>query len=47
VHASQTLLGKIVDLSKLLHQTVANYTSDSGNHVSMQVSPAPGASPLL
>ncbi len=47
VHASQTLLGKIVDLSKLLHQTVANYTSDSGNHVSMQVGPAPGASPLL
>jgi hypothetical protein len=47
VHASVTPLGKIVDLSKLLHQTVANYTSDSGNHVSMQVSPAPGASPLL
>jgi hypothetical protein len=47
VHASLTPLGKIVDLSKLIHQTVANYTSDSGNHVSMQVSPAPGASPLL
>ena len=47
VHASLTPLGKIVDLSKLLHQTVANYTSDAGNHVSMQVSPAPGASPLL
>ena len=41
----QQLLGKIVDLSKLLHQTVANYTSDSGNHVSMQVTA--GASPLL
>jgi hypothetical protein len=26
---------------------VSKYTSDAGNHVSLQVSPAPGASPLL
>jgi hypothetical protein len=47
VQASTTRLGRVVDLSKLLDQTVSNYTSDSGNHVSMQVGPAPGASPLL
>jgi hypothetical protein len=47
VQASVTKLGRIIDLSKLLKQTVANYTSDAGNHVSLTVSPAPGASPLL
>ena len=47
VERSVTRLGSIVDLSKMLDQTVANYTSDAGNHVSLQVGPAPGASPLL
>jgi hypothetical protein len=47
VLASATRLGTIVDLSKLIQQTVSKYTSDAGNHVSLQVSPAPGASPLL
>jgi hypothetical protein len=47
VKASQTRLGSIIDLSKLLDQTVARYTSDAGNHTSIQISPAPGASPLL
>jgi hypothetical protein len=47
VQASVTRLGTVVDLSKLIDQTVSHYTSDAGNHVSMQVSPAPGASPLL
>lgn len=47
VQASVTQLGQIVDLSRLLRQTVANYTSDAGNHASLQVSPAPAASPLL
>jgi len=47
VQASVTRLGTIVDLSKLIQQTVSKYTSDAGNHVSLQVSPAPGASPLL
>ncbi len=47
VKAGQTELGSIVDLSKLLDQTVARYTSDAGNHASIQISPAPGASPLL
>ena len=39
VKASQTKLGTIVDLSKLLDQTVAHYTSDAGNHASIQISP--------
>ena len=47
VKASQTRLGSVIDLSKLIDQTVARYTSDAGNHVSIQISPAPGASPLL
>jgi hypothetical protein len=47
VQASVTKLGTVVDLSKLLDQTVSHYTSGAGNHVSMQVGPAPGASPLL
>ena len=47
VQASVTKLGTVVDLSRLIDQTVSHYTSDAGNHVSMQVSPAPGASPLL
>jgi len=47
VKASQTKLGTIVDLSKLLDQTIGHYTSDAGNHTSIQISPAPGASPLL
>jgi hypothetical protein len=47
VQASTTRLGTVVDLSKLIDQTVSHYTSDAGNHVSMQVGPAPGASPLL
>jgi hypothetical protein len=47
VERSVTKLGTVVDLSRMLDQTVANYTSDAGNHVSLQVGPAPGASPLL
>jgi hypothetical protein len=47
VTASGTKLGSIVDLSKVLEQTVANYTSDAGNHVALQLSRAPGTSPLL
>jgi hypothetical protein len=47
VKAAQTKLGSVIDLSKLLDQTVARYTSDAGNHASFQISPAPGASPLL
>jgi murein DD-endopeptidase MepM/ murein hydrolase activator NlpD len=47
VTASTTRLGSIVDLSKVLEQTVASYTSDAGNHVALQLSRAPGTSPLL
>jgi hypothetical protein len=47
VTAATTALGSIVDLSKVLEQTVAKYTSDAGNHVALQLSRAPGTSPLL
>jgi hypothetical protein len=47
VTAATTRLGSVVDLSKVLEQTVANYTSDAGNHVALQLSRAPGSSPLL
>lgn len=47
VEAAATRLGSIVDLSKVLEQTVAKYTSDAGNHVAIQLSRAPGSSPLL
>lgn len=47
VTASRTPLGKVVDLSGVLDQTVAKYTADAGNHVSLSLGPSPGASPLL
>jgi hypothetical protein len=37
----------VIDLSKVLEQTVARYTSDEGNHVAMSIAPAAGASPIL
>ena len=45
--AAKTKLGSIVDLSKVLHQEMARYTSDAGNHVHIQVGPAPAPSTLL
>jgi hypothetical protein len=47
VTSSQTRLGTVVDLSHVISQTVAKYTSDAGNHVAITLSRAPGASPLL
>jgi hypothetical protein len=41
VSAAKTKLGTVVDLSKVLSQEVAKYTSDAGNHVHIQVGPAP------
>jgi hypothetical protein len=40
VSAAKTKLGTIVDLSKVLSQEVAKYTSDAGNHVHIEVGPA-------
>ena len=47
VTASRTKLGTVVDLSHVIYQTVAKYTSDAGNHVAVSLARAPGASPLL
>jgi hypothetical protein len=44
---AHTRIGVVKDLSKALDQTVSKFTSDSGNHVHIEVSPAPAASPLL
>ena len=41
VTAAKTKLGTIVDLSKVLTQELAKYTSDAGNHVHIEVGPAP------
>ena len=47
VTASRTALGTIEDLSNVLDQTVAQYTSDAGNHVAVSLGPSAGASPIL
>ncbi len=47
VTASTTLLGTVIDLSKVLQQDVARFTSDAGNHVAIQLVPAPGSTPML
>jgi hypothetical protein len=44
---ARTRIGRVKDLSKALDQTLSRFTSDSGNHVHIEVSPAPAASPLL
>ena len=40
VTASVTQLGKLVDLSKVERQALAQFTNDAGNHVAMEVHPA-------
>ncbi len=40
VTAARTALGTIVDLSNVLDQTVAQYTSDAGNHVAVSLGPS-------
>jgi hypothetical protein len=47
VFAAKTELGVVVDLSKVLSQEVAKYTSDAGNHVHIEVGPAPAPSNFL
>ena len=41
VSAAKTKLGSVVDLSKVLTQELAKFTSDAGNHVHIEVGPAP------
>jgi hypothetical protein len=47
VSAAVTRLGAVADLSKAMSQDVAKFTSDAGNHVHIEVSPAPAATPIL
>jgi hypothetical protein len=47
VARADTRLGTVIDLSKVLEQTVARYTSDEGNHVAISIAPAAGSSPIL
>jgi hypothetical protein len=41
VSAAATKLGAVVDLSKVLTQEISRYSSDAGNHVHIEVGPAP------
>jgi hypothetical protein len=47
VSAAKSKLGTIVDLSKVLSQEMARYTSDAGNHVHLEVGPAPATNVFL
>ena len=47
VTAAKTKLGTIVDMSKVLSQEMAKYTSDAGNHVHIEVGPAPATNVFL
>jgi hypothetical protein len=47
VSAAKTKLGTIVDMSKVLSQEMATYTSDAGNHVHIEVGPAPATNVFL
>ena len=40
VSASQSLLGTIEDMSRVLDQHLARYTQDAGNHVHLEVQPS-------
>jgi hypothetical protein len=41
VAAGRSKIGTVLDLSRLERQTLARYTQDAGNHVSLEVHPAP------
>jgi hypothetical protein len=41
VSAATTKLGAVADLSKVLTQEISQYSSDAGNHVHIEVGPAP------
>ncbi|HSD03258.1 MAG TPA: hypothetical protein VLB81_12855 [Gaiellales bacterium] len=47
VIAARTRIGTVIDLSRVITQELAKYTSDAGNHVHLEVGPAPAASLLL
>jgi hypothetical protein len=41
VAAGRSKIGTVLDLSRVERQTLARYTQDAGNHVSLEVHPAP------
>jgi hypothetical protein len=45
--AGRSRLGAVHDLSEAIDQNLARFTADAGNHVHVEVNPAPAASPLL
>jgi hypothetical protein len=47
VTAAETKLGTVIDLSTVINQELANYTSDAGNHAHIEVNRAPAAAPIL
>jgi hypothetical protein len=47
VTAARTKLGTVIDLSKVITQELAKFTSDAGNHIHIEVGPAPATSLLL
>jgi hypothetical protein len=47
VTAGETRLGSVIDLSTVLTQELAKYTSDAGNHAHIEVTRAPATAPIL
>lgn len=47
VTAAETKLGSVIDLSTVLTQELAKYTSDAGNHVHIEATRAPASAPIL
>jgi hypothetical protein len=47
VTAAETRLGTVIDLSTVLTQELAKYTSDAGNHVHIEATRAPASAPIL
>jgi hypothetical protein len=47
VTAATSVLGTVADLSSVLDQDLARFTSDSGNHVHIELTPAPAVSTLF
>ena len=47
VTAAETKLGTVIDLSTVINQELANYTSDAGNHAHIEVDRAPASAPIL
>ena len=47
VTAAETELGTVIDLSTVLTQELAKYTSDAGNHVHIEATRAPRSAPIL